>query len=72
MHSWSSQDGERNQRNDQLLNPFLLLHVFIVVNKPIDLYNFSLSASFLSGATIREVPGILNFHTETWNKRTGC
>ena len=53
-HSCHWMHGERNQR-------------IIVVNKPIHLYNFSLSAIFfwLIHAMVREVPGILvNCHRE--------
>ena len=42
VHSWSSHDGARNQTNNQLLSPFLLLHVFIFVNKPTHYCNFSI------------------------------
>ena len=45
-HSWSPNDGNRNQQNSQLLSLFLLQHVLILVSNPINQYNISLLASF--------------------------
>ena len=45
-HSWSPNDGNRNQQNSQLLSLFLLQHALVLVSNPIHQYNIFLLASF--------------------------
>ena len=45
-HSWSPNDGNRNQQNSQLLSLFPLQHALILVSNPIHQYNIFLLASF--------------------------